>query len=75
MSLMFAATYPGRAPALALYGTFASIKDKPWAASRDGPGIQLNFRSVARTRGSDRAGVASRVDSRPGKPSGFLLLR
>ena len=34
MSLMFAATYPERATALVLYGTFASIKDKPWAASR-----------------------------------------
>ena len=35
MSLMFAATYPERATALVLYGTFASVKDKPWSASRD----------------------------------------
>jgi pimeloyl-ACP methyl ester carboxylesterase/DNA-binding winged helix-turn-helix (wHTH) protein len=35
MSLMFAATYPERATALVLYGTFASIKDKPWAAPRE----------------------------------------
>jgi pimeloyl-ACP methyl ester carboxylesterase/DNA-binding winged helix-turn-helix (wHTH) protein len=35
MSLMFAATYPERASALVLYGTFASIKDRPWAASRE----------------------------------------
>ena len=34
MSLMFAATYPERASALVLYGTFASIKDEPWSASR-----------------------------------------
>ena len=31
MSLMFAATYPERATALVLYGTFASIRDQPWA--------------------------------------------
>jgi pimeloyl-ACP methyl ester carboxylesterase len=31
MSLMFAATYPKRVTALVLYGTFASIKDPPWA--------------------------------------------
>lgn len=31
MSLMFAATYPERAAALVLYGTFASVKDPPWA--------------------------------------------
>jgi pimeloyl-ACP methyl ester carboxylesterase/DNA-binding winged helix-turn-helix (wHTH) protein len=35
MSLMFAATYPERATALVLYGTFASVKDEPWAASRE----------------------------------------
>jgi pimeloyl-ACP methyl ester carboxylesterase/DNA-binding winged helix-turn-helix (wHTH) protein len=34
MSLMFAATYPDRATTLVLYGTFASVKDKPWGASR-----------------------------------------
>jgi class 3 adenylate cyclase/DNA-binding winged helix-turn-helix (wHTH) protein len=34
MSIMFAATYPVRATALVLYGTFASVKDKPWAATR-----------------------------------------
>jgi pimeloyl-ACP methyl ester carboxylesterase/DNA-binding winged helix-turn-helix (wHTH) protein len=35
MSIMFAATYPDRASALVLYGTFASVKDKPWAATRE----------------------------------------
>jgi pimeloyl-ACP methyl ester carboxylesterase/DNA-binding winged helix-turn-helix (wHTH) protein len=35
MSIMFAATYPERATALVLYGTFASVKDRPWAASRE----------------------------------------
>jgi class 3 adenylate cyclase/DNA-binding winged helix-turn-helix (wHTH) protein len=35
MSLMFAAAYPSRATALVLYGTFASIKAKPWAAPRE----------------------------------------
>jgi pimeloyl-ACP methyl ester carboxylesterase/DNA-binding winged helix-turn-helix (wHTH) protein len=35
MSLMFAATYPERVNALVLYGTFASVKDPPWAASRE----------------------------------------
>jgi pimeloyl-ACP methyl ester carboxylesterase len=31
MSLMFAATYPERTSALAVYGSFASIKAEPWA--------------------------------------------
>jgi pimeloyl-ACP methyl ester carboxylesterase/DNA-binding winged helix-turn-helix (wHTH) protein len=35
MSIMFAATYPERVTALILYGTFASVKDKPWAATRE----------------------------------------
>ena len=35
MSLMFAATHPERATALVLYGTFASIKDPPWAEPRE----------------------------------------
>ena len=35
MSLTFAATYPERATALVLYGTFASIKDKPWEEPRE----------------------------------------
>ena len=35
MSLMFAATYPKRVTALVLYGTFASVKDQPWAESRE----------------------------------------
>jgi pimeloyl-ACP methyl ester carboxylesterase len=35
MSIMFAATHPGRVTALVLYGTFASVKDKPWAWSRE----------------------------------------
>jgi pimeloyl-ACP methyl ester carboxylesterase/DNA-binding winged helix-turn-helix (wHTH) protein len=35
MSIMFAATHPERATALILYGTFASVKDKPWAVPRE----------------------------------------
>src|SRR5271156_7071584 len=35
MSLLFAATYPERANALVLYGTYASVKDEPWSASRE----------------------------------------
>src|SRR5215475_7537559 len=35
MCLMFAATYPERTTALVLYGTFASMKDEPWAVSRE----------------------------------------
>jgi class 3 adenylate cyclase len=34
-SLVFAATYPERTSALVLYGTFASVKDPPWAISRE----------------------------------------
>src|SRR5205823_14121990 len=30
---MFAATYPARTSALILFGTFASIKDEPWAVT------------------------------------------
>jgi pimeloyl-ACP methyl ester carboxylesterase len=35
MSIMFAATYPERVTALILYGTFASVKDKPLAVPRE----------------------------------------
>src|SRR5262247_1806190 len=35
MCLMFAATYPERTAALVLSGTFASMKDDPWAVSRE----------------------------------------
>lgn len=33
MCLKFAATYPERTSALVLYGTFASMKNEPWAAT------------------------------------------
>src|ERR1700736_116706 len=33
MSLIFSATYPNRTSALVLYGTFASMKDEPWAVA------------------------------------------
>jgi pimeloyl-ACP methyl ester carboxylesterase len=55
MSLMFAATYPKRVSALALYGAFASIKAEPWGVSREAFELQL--------KGSNRAGV--RVSSFP----------
>ena len=35
MCLMFAATYPERTAALVLYGTFASMRDDPWAVTRE----------------------------------------
>jgi pimeloyl-ACP methyl ester carboxylesterase/DNA-binding winged helix-turn-helix (wHTH) protein len=35
MSILFAATHPERVTALILYGTFASVKDKPWALTRE----------------------------------------
>jgi class 3 adenylate cyclase len=35
MCLMFAATYPARTSALILFGTFASIKDEPWAVTAE----------------------------------------
>lgn len=34
-ALVFSATYPERTSALVLYGTFASVKDPPWAISRE----------------------------------------
>jgi class 3 adenylate cyclase len=34
-SLMFSATYPERTSSLALYGTFASLKDPPWSEPFD----------------------------------------
>jgi class 3 adenylate cyclase len=40
-SLMFSASYPERTTALILYGTFASVKDPPWAAPRDKWGRML----------------------------------
>jgi len=35
MCLMFAATYPARASALVLFGTFASMKNEPWMMTRE----------------------------------------
>jgi hypothetical protein len=35
MCLMFAATYPARASALVLFGTFASMKSEPWMMTRE----------------------------------------
>jgi class 3 adenylate cyclase len=35
MALMFTATYPERTSALAMFGTFASMKAEPWALSQD----------------------------------------
>jgi pimeloyl-ACP methyl ester carboxylesterase/DNA-binding winged helix-turn-helix (wHTH) protein len=82
MSLMFAATYPERATALVLYGTFASVKDKPWAASREqweemlreweahwGEGIllRLNAPSIANDPASVRwCGRLERASASPG---------
>jgi|SRR5579872_5784458 len=34
-ALLFAASYPQRVTALALYATFASVKDPPWSAPRE----------------------------------------
>ena len=34
-SLVFSATYPERTSALVVYGTFASLKEPPWAMSRE----------------------------------------
>jgi class 3 adenylate cyclase len=34
-ALVFSATYPDRTSALALYATFASLKDPPWSISRE----------------------------------------
>ena len=36
MSLMFSATYPDRASALVLCGSFACVKAEPWAPSQEG---------------------------------------
>jgi class 3 adenylate cyclase len=41
MCLMFAATYPARTSALILFGTFASIKDEPWAVTPEAYGKTL----------------------------------
>src|SRR6185369_11284941 len=35
MCLMFAATYPARASALVLFGTFASMKNEPWMMTQE----------------------------------------
>src|SRR5271167_2143437 len=82
MSIMFAATHPERATALVLYGTFASVKDEPWAESREqweatlreweahwGEGILLraNAPSLANDPGAVQwCGMLERASASPG---------
>jgi pimeloyl-ACP methyl ester carboxylesterase/DNA-binding winged helix-turn-helix (wHTH) protein len=82
MSLLFAATYPERATALVLYGTFASIKDKPWGASRDqweemlqdwedrwGEGVLLNVNAPSMANNpvaAEWCGTLERASASPG---------
>jgi pimeloyl-ACP methyl ester carboxylesterase len=88
MSLMFSATYPDRATALVLYGTFASIKDPPWAEPHEqwealvqewedhwGEGILLrrNAPSVADVPSKVRwCGMLERASASPGSIAALM---
>jgi pimeloyl-ACP methyl ester carboxylesterase/DNA-binding winged helix-turn-helix (wHTH) protein len=87
MSLMFAATYPERATALVLYGTFASVKDKPWGASREeweamlrdweghwGEGILLELNSPSLARKPDSIEWCGRMERASASPGSIVAL-
>jgi len=85
---MFAATYPERATALVLYGTFASIRDRPWAEPRErweamvqeweehwGEGILLrvNAPSIANVPSKLRwCGMLERASASPGSIAALM---
>ena len=87
MSLMFAATYPERTSALALFGCFASMKAEPWALSQErfdqflavvdahwGEGVLVPINAPSR-RG-DKAFVQwfGRLERAASSPGGILAL-
>jgi len=87
MSLMFAATHPERATALVLYGTFASVKDEPWAAPREqwaemlrewearwGEGILLRLNAPSMADDPDAIEWCGRLERASASPGSIVAL-
>jgi class 3 adenylate cyclase len=87
MCLMFAATYPERTAALVLYGTFASIKDEPWAVSREqmerllghlehrwGEGVVLHLDAPSRRNDQAFLQWFARIERASASPGSILTL-
>src|SRR5262244_2993939 len=87
MCLMFAATYPERTTALVLYGTFASMKDDPWAVSREqmeaslgelerrwGEGVVLLFNAPSRRNDQAFLQWFARIERAAASPGSVLTL-
>src|SRR5262244_2130241 len=87
MCLMFAATYPERTTALVLYGTFASMKDDPWAVSREqmeaslgelerrwGEGVVLLFNAPSRRNDQAFLRGFARIERAAASPGSVLSM-
>jgi class 3 adenylate cyclase/alpha-beta hydrolase superfamily lysophospholipase len=87
MSLMFAATYPERTSALALCGSFASIKAEPWSLSREqwaqflleiethwGEGILVPFNAPSRRKDKMFLSWFGRLERATASPGAILAL-
>ena len=87
MCLMFAATHPERTTALVLYGTFASMKDEPWAVSREqmeaslgelerrwGEGVVLLFNAPSRRNDQAFLQWFARIERAAASPGSVLTL-
>ena len=87
MCLMFAATYPERTSALVLYGTFASMKNKPWAVTREafdrflgqldahwGEGVLLRLNAPSRRDDAAFLQWFARIERAAASPGSVLAL-
>ena len=87
MSIMFAATYPERVTALILYGSFASVKDKPWAVTREeneasladiekhwGEGILLRINAPSATNDPAMVEWGCRLERASASPGSIVAL-
>jgi class 3 adenylate cyclase len=87
MCLMFAATYPERTSGLVLYGTFASIKDKPFSLAREqheqflaelethwGQGLLLALNAPSRRNDHPMIQLVGRLERASASPSSIVAL-
>jgi pimeloyl-ACP methyl ester carboxylesterase len=87
MSLMFAATYPERTAALVLYGTFASMRNEPWAVPPEqfgrflgalethwGEGVLIGLNAPSRLNDQAIVQWFARIERASASPGSILAL-
>jgi len=87
MSLMFSATHPERVSGLVLYGSYATMKDPPWAVSREkferflnaveahwGEGILIRLNAPSRLEDKAFMKWFGRLERAVASPSSILAL-